>query len=97
MIRSVIVPVHGITRPTVCHHCPFRKDRPFWLDLGRKLINMLRLKMGKQQHCHMARASVCRGLQVCRDGGNAQVLSMAEFIQQRPCPREESIARYTSA
>ena len=40
-------------RAEVCLHCPFRKDRPFWMDMGRKLMNLARLRWGIVQECHM--------------------------------------------
>ena len=70
-----------------CLHCPYRKDRPNWMDKLRTLFNVTYIHRGKTQGCHMALKSgknyECFGARVCLDGGNDQIVSPHE-LRTRP-------------
>lgn len=88
-----INPIEKIDRsvPT-CPRCPFRKDKPGWMDKGRILMNLLRLKFGTTQCCHHdphgTEGSLCGGFQRCRIGGDENTLSPEELKNLEPVAPE---------
>jgi hypothetical protein len=77
-----------------CQKCPFRKDRPFWMDRGRKIMNVLRVRQKIVQDCMTNPFLFCEGMAIMLNGGNDYVFSVEEFISEPPCPFNEMQERY---
>lgn len=83
VLRSAKVNVPG-DKSVVCEHCPFRSDRPNWMDKGRLLLN--RLRVGLLFELREGRkARPCGGAAICIVGGQpGLVMSPAELDEVRP-------------
>lgn len=44
-----------------CPTCPFRKDRPVWMDVVSYVFNLMRINERKVQYCHNSNGTVCYG------------------------------------
>lgn len=47
--------------PSPCQACPFRRDRPVWLDAVSYVINLMRVNERKIQQCHNGYRKACYG------------------------------------
>lgn len=74
------LPVTQMKRP--CLHCPYRKDKPNWMDAIRTLFNITLIRRNVAQRCHMAQTHVCYGATVCLHGGDHQIVSPQELADR---------------
>lgn len=75
-----IIPTTHMKRP--CLHCPYRKDKPNWMDTIRTLFNITLVRRNVAQQCHMATKHVCYGAVVCINGGDHQIVSPQELANR---------------
>lgn len=104
-LECVVRNAYSVPKPAaicsaVCLHCPFRRDRPNWMDEGRLMLNRLRMENGISQHCHMAanqfHDAICLGAERCLAGGDDLIYSPQELLQLEPCPSDRMLEVYNA-
>ena len=84
-----------VTDKTVpCLHCPYRKDRPNWMDQIRTFFNVCLIRRRVAQDCHMCASQVCYGAVKCLQGGDDQIVSPHE-LATRPASHA-NLSNYNS-
>lgn len=74
--QSLDSSMHRPCMPSPCPSCPFRRDRPVWLNAVTYVINLMRVNERKIQSCHKDCAKACYGSVILVDassGGDADL------------------------